>query len=328
MINEITPNKWQIVSREITIENSTHCGAKCIMCPRDEYERDWSHMPTDLFKETMNQAVDLGVVSLDLCGFGDSFLDPKLDEKLDYVKTKHPSIKIYSSTTAHALQGKNFDLVCKYFDTIRISNYGFSKESYEAVHGGGLKYERILENMLRLLERPLSQRPYTMVSFLILPENEHEMDQWRKYWEPRADEIAIWRPHNYGGDVQTDNIAFHSSSRQKKEEQRSCGRPFKGNPFVRTNGDVSVCCFDFNHQLVVGNVKEQSLLDVLSGDKINHVRKTHNEMDFDGCDLLCKDCDQIYDRADALVYASNAARKADQPNNHPDHMIHLLDETD
>ena len=57
-----------IVSREITIENSTFCGAKCVMCPRDEYDKDWSHMKTDLFLNIVDQAVELNVKSLDLCG--------------------------------------------------------------------------------------------------------------------------------------------------------------------------------------------------------------------------------------------------------------------
>lgn len=317
--------KYVIASRELTVENTTHCGANCAMCPRDEYQYQWSHMDNDMFCSIIDQAIEMGVTSLDLCGFGDPFLDPYYAGKLEYVKTNYPSVIIYASTTGHALQGKNFDLTCKYIDTIRISNYGFSKESYEAVHGGKLKFEQVQKNIHRLLEQPASERPYVMVSFLILPENEHETDQWREYWEPRADEIAIWRPHNYGGDDSTDKVAFHSNSRLEQEDRHTCGRPFKGNPFVRTNGDVSVCCFDYNHQLVVGNLTEKTLLEVLGGEKLEQVRKTHNELSFDGCGLPCENCDQTYDRADALVYASNKNRRADQPNNHPDHIVKLVE---
>ena len=327
MIAKNENGKWRIVSREITIENSTFCGAKCVMCPRDEYEkaRRWTHMSTSLFKSVIDQATDLGVVSLDLCGFGDSFLDPNLSEKLEYVKNTYPSVRIYTSTTAHAVQGKNLDLACKYFDTIRISHYGFSKESYEAVHGGGLKYEKVVENILKLLSVPRSERPYTMVSFLILEENEHEVDAWRDYWEGRADEIAIWRPHNYGGADSVDSLSFKSQDRTVAETPRSCGRPFKGNPFVRTDGSVSVCCFDFNQQLVVGNLNQVPLVDVLIGEALNKVRVVHENLSFDGCGLLCDGCDQVYDRSDALVYASNPNRAVDQPNNHPDHMVSLVD---
>ncbi|MCR4378631.1 MAG: SPASM domain-containing protein [Rhodospirillales bacterium] len=321
-----SPTGWVINSRELTVENTTHCGADCVMCPRDDYQFKWSHMDNALFRSVIDQSVSLGVTSLDLCGFGDPFLDPKYAEKLEYVKTAYPSVITYTSTTGHALQGKNFDLACKYLDTIRISNYGFSKKSYEAVHGGGLKFEQVQKNIHRLLALPKTERPYVMVSFLILPENEHETEQWREYWEPLADEIAIWRPHNYGGDESTEKVAFRSSARQEKDKQHTCGRPFKGNPFVRTNGDVSVCCFDYNHQLVVGNLNEKPLIDILSSDKMKYVREVHNSLSFDSCDLPCKGCDQTYDRGDALVYASNKNRRVDQPNNHPDHLVHLVAE--
>ncbi|MCW8914486.1 MAG: SPASM domain-containing protein [Magnetovibrio sp.] len=328
MIHQNENGDWEITSRELTIENSTHCGANCCMCPREEYDEKWSHMSTPLFIKAMDQAAELGVISLDLTGFGDSFLDPKVDEKLAYVKDKYPEIKIYTSTTAHAMQGKKFDLALKYFDTIRISNYGFSKESYEAVHGGKLKYEKVMDNIHNLLERPPGQRPYTMMSFLMLDENQGEAEAWKEYWEPRVDEIAIWRPHNYGGADSIEQYAFRSGSRDQHLNQHSCGRPFKGNPSVKVNGDLTVCCFDFNHKLIVGNLNEMSLQDILTGEKMEHIRQIHRDNSYDGCGLLCDGCDQIYDRQDALVYSSNTSRKVGQPNNHPDHIVELENDID
>jgi MoaA/NifB/PqqE/SkfB family radical SAM enzyme len=327
MITKDENGNWEIVSREITVENTTFCGAKCVMCPRDEYEqvRKWTHMPAPLFKSIIDQSVDLGVVSLDLCGFGDPFLDPDFGDKLGYVKSHYPDVKIYTSTTAHVVQKKNLELVCKYFDTIRISHYGFSKESYEAVHGGGLKYEKVVENILKLLSVPRGERPYTMVSFLILEENEHEVDAWRDYWEGLADEIAIWRPHNYGGAGSVDPLSFKTQDRTVAETPRSCGRPFKGNPFIRTDGSVSVCCFDFNQKLVVGNLNQVPLVDVLAGESLNNVKGVHDNLSFHGSGLLCDGCDQAYDRSDALVYSSNPGRSVDQPTSHPDHMVSLVD---
>jgi MoaA/NifB/PqqE/SkfB family radical SAM enzyme len=323
MIAEDQQGRAAIASREITIENSTFCGAKCIMCPRDEYHRKWTHMPTDLFCSVVDQAVELGVTSLDLCGFGDTFLDPELGKKLDIVKSKYPELIVYTSTTAHALQGKVLDVVCKHFDTIRISNYGFSKDSYEAVHAGRLKYEKVMQNIENYLSIPADKRPYTMMSFLILLENEHEQEEWLEYWKEKVDEIAIWRPHNYGGSDSVDPMAFRSKEREVGTDAKSCGRPTKGNPFVRTNGDISVCCFDFNEKLVIGNLNQSSLFDILTGEKMKHVQDVHARKAFDGCGLLCDGCDQLYDRNDALVYASNSNRKTGQPNNHPDHIVEL-----
>ena len=314
-----------IASRELTVENTTYCGALCVMCPREEYDQEWKHMPFELFKTVVDQGVELGITSLDLCGFGDPLMDPGFEDKLSYVRTNYPSIRNYTASTAHLLSEKRLDRLCGVLDTLKISNYGFSKESYEAVHGGAVKFDKVWSNIHRLLERPREQRPYVIMSFLVFPENEHEIEDWKAYWGPRADEIMVWRPHNYGGSQQGEKVAYITWSRTATSGVRSCGRPFRGDPFVRVNGDISVCCYDFNHKLVVGNLFEHSMIDILSGDSLAKVKAIHEAEAFSRCGLLCEGCDQLYDRKDALIFASNRSRSVDQPTTHPDHVVKLVE---
>lgn len=321
----VSPSGWVIESGELTVENTTYCGAKCVMCPRDEFEaeRKWQHMDFDLFTNVIDQGADLGMHSLDLCGFGDPFMDPNYEQKLAYVREKYPQVKIYTSTTAHLVTEKRLDWIAKYFDTLKISNYGLSQESYEAVHKGVVKYDETRQNIERLLEIPREKRPYVILSFLILPENEHETQDWIDYWEPKADEIMVWKPHNFGGAASIEDVSFRTSARETHNEQKTCGRPARGNPYVRANGDVSVCCYDFNHKLVVGQLNQKSLKDVLLDTQLAHVKDIHARGAFKDSGLLCEGCDQTFDRADALVYASNPSRKTNQPTSHSD-MINKL----
>lgn len=316
--------KLIIASRELTVENTTFCGADCIMCPRAEYDKKWSHMPDEMFQDVMDQANELGITSLDLCGFGDPFMDPHYENKLRYSKTNYPHIRTYTSTTGHLLHEKNLPWICELFDTVKISLYGNSKESYETIHKGVVKYEKVIENVDRLLALPAGKRPHVILTYLVFPENEHEVEEWKARWTGRADEVLVWMPHNYGGSPQADDLSFTTDNRQEKV-YRSCGRPVKGNPFVRTNGDVSVCCYDFNQKLTVGNFAETSLLDVLKGDALAEIRDIHEKLAFDGCGKLCEGCDQIYDRQDALIFSDNVNRKADQPTSHPDQIVKLTE---
>jgi len=315
-----------LASGEITVENTTYCGAACIMCPRDEYrqERRWQHMAFPLFQKAIEDGVDLKIKSLDLCGFGDPFIDPNFEQKLAFVKTEFPHVATYTASTAHLINEKRVDWTCRYLDTLKISNYGFSKESYEAIHKGNLKFESITQNILNLLARPRPERPHVMMSFLVFPENEHEIEDWKAFWRDKADEIMVWRPHNFGGSASVEELAYQSGARKKSEQPRSCGRPFKGNPFIRANGDVSVCCFDFNHKLVVGNISNQHLREVLGGHRLALVKDVHTSLAFKGCGLLCDGCDQIFDRQDALMYSNNQKRRVDQPTTHPDHIVELV----
>lgn len=316
-----TEDNILLVSRELTIENTTFCGAKCSMCCRDKYKYAYQHMDTKLFKEIIDQGVELGMLSLDACGFGDPFTDPQYKDKLAYVKTRYPFLKVYTSTTGQLLLRNRLSWVCQYIDTLKISHYGFTKAVFEKVHGGTLKFEKVSKNIHELLSIPQNRRPYIIMQFLILPENEHELEEWKMYWEPKVDEILIWLPHNYGGGRYSKRPANAGIQDCKP---RSCGRPFKGNLFVRENGEVSMCCFDFNRQLIIGDLRFQTIREVLEGEPLKKIRGVHTDGTFNESNYICKDCDQIYPREYALVYASNSVRKVGILTSHPDLVNDML----
>ena len=310
----------QLPTGEMTIEITTYCGADCVMCPRDEYGETigrWQHMDTGFFKQVVDQAVAAGLTSLDATGFGDPFMDPNYRQKLEYVRSTYPSVKTYAVTTAHLLYPKHHDWITQCLDTLKISNYGHSAEAYSAIHGGTVRYEKVKENLDALLARDRNDRPYVIMKYLVFPQNEHQVDEWRQYWEPKADEILIWLPHNFAGGFHRDEFDdFKGSDR----EARTCGRPASAQLFVRENGEVSLCCWDFNRQLVVGDLKRETISDVLQGERLKAIQKIHAAGGdaILNSDTICKDCDQIYEREHALVYHSNPARTVDSRTNHPE----------
>jgi len=302
-------------SRELTVEITTHCGARCIMCPRHEYGFAWEHMDMELFKDVLRQMVELEALSLNTCGFGDIFMDPRLEEKLMYVKKTHPFLKIFASSTGHLIDERKIHLL-DYIDTLRISMYGTSKEVYESIHRGALKFEKVMGNIERIIALPKSKRPYLIMNFLVLPLNRHQVDEFKKY-EHRVDEIMIWLPHTF--------VDTYRAQDGTKGPMKSCGRPFKGDFLVHVNGDVSVCCFDYNRKLLLGNVRGKSLSAILGGDELQRIRRVHEQCSFDGSDLICTKCDQLHDRSDALVYATNRVRRIGVLTSHPDLVIDVLD---
>ena len=307
-------------TKEIEIEATTACDAKCIMCPRDEYIFKFKSMDFELFKKTLDNAVENGVISVLMCGFGDIFMDKGIEKKLAYCRQNYPHIKLFTPSTCSRLTPERIHLV-GYLDTLKISMYGMSKESYEAVHRGSLKFETVWKNIHSIIEyRKTMDHPlYIAMNFVVLPENQHEAEQWKAYWEPLVDEIQVWMPHNYGG---IENHQFPVASVPLK---KSCGRPFFGAPCVHENGDVSVCCFDNDHKLNIGNLKEKRLEDILNSAELEHIRQVHRDGTFDSSDLICKNCDQLTNRQDALIYASNKNRKAGVLMGHPDLLNDVLD---
>ena len=289
---------WIMPGKMISMELSSYCDANCIFCP---WGKDFSlknkNMEFDLFKKCIDEAVLHGVTVLDTSLMGNAFLDPGLEKKLSYCREQYPTLKIYFSSTCGT--NMDFQFIAQYIDTLHISMYGMTKKVYESIHRGGLKFEKVINNIEEILRLPKKERPYIILTFLLLPENEHQMEEWKSKWEGSADEITIWKPHNWGG-----RYLQEPPSCEAYGHAKTCGRPFNDALCVWVNGDVSVCCISEDKKLVVGNIGEQTFEEIVFGERRKKILEIHKKNDFYQCGLPCEKCDQIFDRSDALVYTS------------------------
>lgn len=281
------------------IENTTFCQANCIVCVRDYLKFEKNNMSQEVFEKGINEVAAFykkmgkSLKFVDFGGMGEPLLDNSLERKLKYLKNHHPEIRTGLTTNGGLLTAKK-DLLCNYIDILKISNYGFSKASFEKIHRGSLVYEAIKKNIENFLS--INKRPKVIMSFLMLPENKGEENSWKEYWESKCEELFIWLPHNWAG-YGTSHTDMASGG------YRSCGRP--GKDFViRANGDVSVCCWDFNREMSIGNINTASFEEICKGKIFEWIMDMHKNRSFFDYDSPCKHCDQLFDRTDALIYSS------------------------
>ena len=67
--------------RQLTLENTSICNAKCVMCPYPIMERDKIMMEWDLFQKGLNDAAELGIKWIQPQFFGEPLVDKGLGEK-------------------------------------------------------------------------------------------------------------------------------------------------------------------------------------------------------------------------------------------------------
>jgi len=282
----------------IVIENSSLCRAHCIMCPREKVSYGFQMMNMEVFKKAADEAVALGFSDFDFCAFGDPLLDTHLEDRLKYIKGKANNVKIAFATTGDLLYGKNLDLVCEYLDTLKISNYGFTKQSYESVHRGALKYENVKKNIDEYFSR--KKRPFTIMTFLDLPENHNDLEDWKNYYQGKADRIDIWKLHNWGG--------FLDGGREvSKDVLLPCRRALNlDNLIIRADGRVSMCCFDIDSKMILGDIKQNTLSEIMHSARTLEIQNIHKQQKILSSDLPCRGCDQIRDRKDALIWTSDS----------------------
>ena len=81
--------------------------------------------------------------------------------------------------------------------------------------------------------------------------------------------IVLRKPHEFlstrGGDAPNRKI-------KKKSIECSCTLPFQ-QLVIRPTGEVSLCCNDPLGKCTMGNLREESILEVWHGEKYSHLRK-------------------------------------------------------
>ena len=285
---------------EVRYEVTDHCNAECIMCPRDlhKFGRPHGVMRLDKYKKSLDEVVELGCKQIVLTGFGEPLVDKTLEKKVAYAKSK--GLRTYIICNASLLTKKRATgLIQAGLDELRVSFYGMGKESYEKVMVG-LNFDVTMRNLLgflQLREELQSKKPRLELNWLVLEENEADTEAFQEYWEPKADAIEIWKPHNFGDG---------RSYRERFEDvalKNTCGRPENGPLQIQWDGEVIPCCYDYNNKIVLGNAFEQPVLEILNSQKFGLLRFAHREKKFP-LFPFCNQCDQLLEHADALVYTN------------------------
>ena len=255
-------------------------------------------MDQSKFEKSIDEVVALGCKQVVLESFGEPMVDKRLEQKIAYANAK--GMRTFIISNCSLLSRKRAKaLIESGLDQLRVSFYGMRKETYEKVMVG-LNFETTMDNLKNFLELRAemgSKKPRMEINWLVLPENEEDTDLFREYWEPRADAIEIWKPHNFGDG---------RSYRERYEEvalKNTCGRPENGPLQIQWNGEVIPCCYDYNNQIVLGNAFEQPVLDILNGDKYQLLRMSHRDNKFN-LFPYCDQCDQLLPHTEALVYTN------------------------
>lgn len=286
-------------NNEIRFEVTTKCNYNCMICPREKLTRKLETMEFDNFKFLLDRIIK-EVDQYTVCtfsGFGEPFLDPTLMEKIKYARQR--KMEVLLLTNASLLTVEKFKLLDGLgVSSIRVSFYGDSPGIYNKMHN--IKHKGQFEMIKERLVEICRIKTTTKVLFTYNVQegiNRSDTEHWIKFWSDKADLLEVWKPHNW-----VDGKTYRVVQRQK---QKTCGRPWKTPLQVQVDGTVNMCCFDFNGQLTLGDLKTQTLQEIFSSPLYKKIVQYHLSGDFNGSELICDNCDQRnIDKSDVMVYNS------------------------
>ena len=286
-------------SNELRIEVTTKCNYNCNICPREQLTREKESMSFELFKNIFDKinSETSQYNTLTFPGMGEPLLDETLDDKIDYAK-KH-NYEVLMLTNGSLLTVERFKRLEDIgMDSIRVSFYGNTSESYNAMHGTKNTdlFQRIKRNLTEI-SRIKTSTSLLLTYNVVYGCNDSDMESWIEYWKDKVDLLEVWSPHNWvdSGDYRA----------VQSKQLITCGRPWNTPLQIQVDGTVNMCCFDFDGKLLLGDLKMQTLKEIFESPMFQKIKKHHTSGDYKGSGLICEYCDQRNsDKADVMLYNS------------------------
>ncbi|RPI75572.1 MAG: radical SAM protein [Desulfobacteraceae bacterium] len=267
----------------LLIEVTNRCNLKCKMCDREILRRKDGDMAFAAYKKIIDEAVSIGVGHIKLNRFGEPTLNPELPEMIIYAK-KH-GIPFIDFTTNGTLFNEELSrrLLDSGIDQIVFSFDGATKKSYETVRRGA-NFEKCLANIqrfIRLRDAKGRKKPFIVIQSLFLKETENEIDLIKKMWSHCADKLRILGV--------TNRPDMNPAGTNNKDKRMPCIELFD-RMLIFQDLQVSVCCSDLNGTIRVGNLRDQSILDIWHGAAYAKIRNIHRKREFFKIPI-CANCD-------------------------------------
>ena len=258
----------------LIIEPTNTCNLRCTFCFVTEgMTREGGFMDLALFKKIIDDCPDLE--HLCMHNWGEPLLHKDIFKMIEYAKNKGVNY-VVMNTNGTLLTDKMIDqIVDSKLDIIRFSIDG-SAETFKRVRGVELK--KIEQNINKLKNVKEIRRPELKmgVVFTIEEDTEGDVEDYITHWEQIVDHVRL-------------QPKLITSPRTEV-----CPEPFGkdyGKLVVLWDGRVIPCCVDYNANLTVGSVQNDTIQNLWKNEKMDLLRKQHLNGQFPDTCANCNECE-------------------------------------
>jgi len=274
--------------KQVWIENTNHCNATCVMCPRELLTRSKKIMSFDLYERLINEISQYNhlVERVHMHNFGEPLLDKRLAEKVKLAKD-HGIKHVYFVTNASLLNANNAkNLIQSGLDEFKISFYGVNESSYNSIMVD-LDFNTTLKNVKNFFElrkNLKANKPKVILQLIPQALNDANLEKkWTNLFKEYLDDeigdiLNYYELHNYGEGRDYVERGSH-------DIRNVCHWPWDVMVILQ-DGSVTACCMDFDGKIILGNVNEQSIYDIWHSEKYRKIRsdfKKLNYSDYEPC---------------------------------------------
>ncbi|MDP8249258.1 MAG: radical SAM/SPASM domain-containing protein [Candidatus Tritonobacter lacicola] len=299
MIWIYTFDAWRMPPRNIYIEITGACNFRCPNCPRTYANKTRGHMPVEMFRKVIKDIAE-DYPELEHIGFhffGEISMRKDFDTLINWAREKLPGTHFGISTNLSFEKKDVIDrLLRSDLDVIGVWPDAYSSESYEQIRTGG-SFPGVRDNIRYLLEERARLNKSDIEVHVGMVKNKINQGYTGKFYKefefvdafPGAGLVTI-DSHDWAGQVPSGAV-IDSAGNYKLKLPKVCPMPFY-TLVVSAEGDVSLCCFDMNLNLKVGNVmKDGTIAGLWTSGNANAIRRGMKRLN---PPEMCRHCHNFY----------------------------------
>jgi len=304
---------------QLYIETTNICNANCVFCWYQYQERPHGVMEQAVYEKALTEFAALGGGALDLTpAAGDPLIDGRIIERIRLARSipEITEIRMFSNMILADRRGIP-ELVASGLSRLTISAPGFDAATYQRVYRSP-RYRKMLENVLAFLtENRRAGLPITVTLGIRSDRSLRDLAQdpdmvrvvERLGWE-NVEAIHYYK--NWGGSIGaadlTAGMRLKPPVRWRHPRIGPCIQPYVG-MIVYHDGTVGACsCAAANGaELIIGDVKRQSLLEIWRGESLRRLRRSFSDGTLPP---VCKACNDYSNLSQILRENHRATREA------------------
>jgi radical SAM protein with 4Fe4S-binding SPASM domain len=215
---------------------------------------------------------------------GEMFMNKNWDEYIEYarrIKDVHLSIFTNGSLLNEENAKKLIELEV---DSVNISFDGVSKEIYEKIRVN-LNFDEVSKNIINfvnLRNKMKAKKLIITISIIKMEETQKLLNDFVKKWSKIVDKVTVEEFSTWCNKIRNNEINFSF------QQAHPCIRLWH-HLVVLVNGDVALCCLDYDGEVILGNIKENTIKEIWNSEKIQEYRKMHMNREFNKL-ILCSKC--------------------------------------
>jgi radical SAM protein with 4Fe4S-binding SPASM domain len=217
---------------------------------------------------------------IQLHGYGSPLLDRKIGERVDHLTKKGFDSYFSDNPTNIGLRGleRDIEIMEKGLGFIKYSIESTDDKVHKEIRGDASNFSEAYNKILQILDEKEKRNLKTRVVITMLDLNRpNQQEDWERLQEKfKGLDVYIyfksedqqWYKKEQGGER-------HGTSSIHWTEP--CDFPWSSMT-IKSNGEVAMCVEDYNNEIILGDIRKESLYDIWNGKRYNEFRESHMDL--------------------------------------------------